>query len=77
MTEQKQTTSHTTKKVKPFDENKTWGSTCTMIVWKENQNKDLLEILILETRKIAVVNLFKYSCTQKRSLALKFWKVPY
>lgn len=33
--------SHTTKKVKPFDENKTWGSTCTMIVWKENQNKDL------------------------------------
>ena len=32
---------------------------------KETQNKDLLEILILETRKIAVVNLFKYSCTQK------------
>lgn len=71
MTDQKQTTSHTTKKVKPFEENKTWGSTCTMIVWKENQNKDLLEILILETRKIAVVNLFKYSCTQKRSLVLK------
>lgn len=48
--------SHLTKKEKtnqtPCDKNKTWESTILQCIPTENQNKVLLEILILEARKV-------------------------